>query len=329
MNLATKYLGLDLDHPFVVGASPLARTLDGAKRAEDAGASAIVLHSLFEEQFTRYQEGLEENVHAHEEAFGEATSYFTSAVSYHFGPEQYLEHLNQLKQALGIPVIASLNGTHPGGWANYSKYLADAGADALELNLYFQPTSVAESSAEVEKRLIEVVKAVRGSVGLPLSVKLSPFFTSLPQMAAQLKDAGADALVLFNRFYQPDIDLEELETVPTLKLSTPDELLLRLRWIAMLYGRFDLELAVTGGVHSAQDAAKAVMSGADVVQLVSCLLTHGYSLIGQMRDGFNAWLEENEYESLAQLKGSMSYLHAPQPEAIERANYLKILQSWA
>lgn len=328
MNLETQYLGLHLPHPFIMGASPLARTLDGARRAEDAGAAAIVLHSLFEEQFSRYEEGLQHHVLAHEETFSEATTYFPSDVVYHYGPEQYIEHLKSLKQALGIPVIASLNGTHPGGWASYATYLAEAGADAIELNLYEQPTSLTETAEAVEARLLEVVRAVRAAVNVPLAVKLSPYFTSLPLLAMRLREAGVNALVLFNRFYQPDIDIDELETVPTLKLSTSDELLLRLRWIAMLYRRTELELAVTGGVHTASDAAKAIMAGADAVLLVSAVLKNGFSKIHQLHEELAQWMTEKEYESLQQLKGSMSYLNAPEPESIERANYLKILQSW-
>ncbi|MGF1450822.1 MAG: dihydroorotate dehydrogenase-like protein [Opitutales bacterium] len=329
MNLETTYLGLKLKHPFMVGASPMARTIDNAKRAEDAGASAIVLHSLFEEQFTRYQYGLDQHVHGVEETFAEAPTYFVSTVAYHYGPEQYIEHVAKLTRALDIPVIASLNGSHTGGWTHYARFLEGAGAAALELNLYVTPTAVGQTGAAVEEELIKVVANVSGACSLPLAVKLSPYFTSLSHFAKQLELTGAKGLVLFNRFYQPDVDLEELDHVPTLRLSTPDELLLRLRWLAMLCGRVQCDLAITGGVHDREGAIKSLMSGADVIQLVSCLLKNGFGTIERLRREVVEWMEQMEYDSLEQLKGSMSHRRAPNPEAIERANYLKILQSWS
>lgn len=329
MDLKTRYLGLDLPHPFLAGASPLSKTLDSAKKAEDGGAAAMVVYSLFEEQFTRYHEGQEANVHQFEDTFAEATSYFTSSVEYHYQPEQYLEHIRQLKDNLGIPVVGSLNGTHTGTWVEYARNIEEAGADALELNLYYQPNAAEESASEVESRLLEIIRSVRKDLRIPLAVKLSPFFTSIPHFAREAKVAGADALVLFNRFYQPDIDTEELEIIPHLELSTSSELHMRLRWISMLYGRNDLDLAVTGGIHTAQDAAKAIMCGASAIQLVSCLLKNGPARIAALREHLEAWMEEKEYDSLQQMLGSMSYLKAPRPEAIERANYLKILQSWS
>lgn len=329
MDLSTRYLGLDLPHPFVVGASPLARTLDHAKRAEDAGAAAIVLHSLFEEQFTRYQYGLDANVHEHEETFAEAPTYFVSSVAYHYGPEQYIEHVAKLKQSLDIPIIASLNGSHLGGWTHYARFLEGAGASGLELNLYVTPRSTEESGEAVEASLLQVVENVSSSTSLPVSVKLSPYFSSLSHFAKRLEQAGAKGLVLFNRFYQPDVDLKELDHVPTLRLSTSEELLLRLRWMAMLCGRIECDLALTGGVHDRDGAIKAIMSGADCIQLVSCLLKMGLGTIQRLRDELATWMEEMEYVSVAQMKGSMSHRRAPNPEAIERANYLKILQSWS
>lgn len=328
MDLTTTYLGLKLPHPFIVGASPIGRTTDAARRAEDAGAAAIVMHSLFEEQFRQYEQGLEAHVYQYEETFAEATSYFTQEITYHYQPDDYLAHLGKLKEELAIPVVASLNGSHVGGWVEYAAALQEAGADALELNLYYQPNTSLESSLEVEERLLNIVSEVRSKVSLPLALKLSPFFTSLMHFAEQCGDRGADALVLFNRFYQPDIDLDNLETVPLLKLSSSSELLLRLRWLAMLHGRCDLDLSVTGGVHTHQDAIKSIMSGADSIQLVSCLLNSGVSTIRSLRDQMSAWMEQMEYESLEQMKGSMSYLNSPNPESIERANYLRILQSW-
>lgn len=328
MNLETTYLGLSLSHPFTVGASPLGSNLDRVRAAEDAGASAIVLHSLFEEQLLHHERGLDAHVHSYDESFGEATSYFPTAVDYHYGPEQYLTHLKAANEAVGIPVIASLNGTHLESWTHYAAEMEQAGAAALEMNLYYQPRSNIEDAATIEMRLLEAVHQVVAAIKIPVAVKLSPFFSSLPHFISRLEEAGAQAAVLFNRFYQPDIDIEELETQPRLQLSTSSELLLRLRWMAVLYGRTSLDLACTGGIHTREDAIKAVMSGADCLQMVSGLLQNGVERIGQIRTEVEQWMEEHEYESLEQMKGSMSYLHCPDPEAIERANYLRILQSW-
>lgn len=330
MNLETNYLGLKLQHPFVLGASPLASTLDRIRRAEDAGAAAIHIHSLFEEQINHHESGLHVHVHSYEESFGEAQNYFPPVVSDHnCGPEEYLEHLSKAKEAVDVPIIGSLNGTHIGGWTQYAELIQEAGADALELNLYHQPNTDEEGAEQMERRYSTIVSHVRSTVEIPLAVKLSPFFTALPHFVRQLENVGANGVVLFNRFYQPDIDIDALETRPTLKLSSSSELLLRLRWLAILYGRFEnLSLACTGGVHTRDDALKAVMSGADCVQMVSVLLQNNVEHLGQIRDEVAQWLEENEYDSLEQMKGSMSYEHAPNPEAIERANYLQILQSW-
>lgn len=328
MNLTTNYLGLELAHPFILGASPLAANLDRVRRAEDAGAAAITLHSLFEEQALRQEAGLAAHVYAHADSFGEASSYFPPQVDYHFGPEEYLDHIADAKEAVGVPIIASLNGTHLGGWNYFAKAIEEAGADALELNLYATPTISDESSEIIESRLAEIVKSVCKTVSIPVAVKISPYFTSVAQFARRLEDAGACGLVLFNRFYQPDIDLENLEITPSLQLSDSSELLLRLRWIAMLYGRCQLDLACTGGVHTRDDALKALMCGADAVQVVSALLRNGVEYITALRRETSSWLSENEYESLAQMKGSMSHRHAPDPEALERANYMRVLQSW-
>jgi dihydroorotate dehydrogenase (fumarate) len=328
MNLKTTYLGFELPHPFVVGASPIAAKLDRVRQAEDAGAAALVMNSLFEEQILHHEAGLQQHVYSHEESYAEATSYFPSPEDFHLGPDEYLERIREIKQAVDIPVIASLNGTNLGTWMEYAKYMEEAGADALELNLYYQPRSDEETCEQVEGGLIEIVEKVRQSVKLPLAVKLSPFFSSLPCFVKRVEEKGANAVVLFNRFYQPDIDIENLEAVPSLKLSDSSELLLRLRWLAILAGRTQLNLAVTGGVHTHEDAVKAVMAGADAIQLVSTLLRNGLPQITKLRRELAQWMEEREYESLAQMKGSMSYQHAPNPEAIERANYLRILQSW-
>ncbi|MEM8549785.1 MAG: dihydroorotate dehydrogenase-like protein [Verrucomicrobiota bacterium] len=328
MDLTTTYLGLKLPHPFILGASPLSARLDRIRQAEDAGAAAVTLYSLFEEQLLHHEAGLEAHVMSHQESFAEATSYLPTNYLYHQGPEQYLNHISVIKNAVDIPIIASLNGTHLGAWIQFAKYIEDAGADALELNIYHQPRNTEETAQDVEQSYLDVVSKVRASVKLPLAVKLSPFFSSLPHFVQQLEAKGADAVVLFNRFYQPDIDVENLEAVPTLNLSDSSELLLRIRWLAVLSGRYKLSLAVSGGVHSMQDAVKAVMAGADAVQLVSCLLRNGLDHIGLLKSEMTAWMEEMEYDSLEQMKGSMSYQHAPNPEAIERANYLRILQSW-
>jgi dihydroorotate dehydrogenase (fumarate) len=328
MNLQTDYLGLRLEHPFILGASPLAATLDRVRQAEDGGAAAIVIHSLFEEQITRHERGMEAHVLSHQESFAEATSYFPWAIDYHFGPDKYLEHLRAVKAAVSIPVMASLNGTRLGGWADFSAMIGETGVDALELNLYHQPRDTEETAEMVEKRMLQGVEAVRQATDIPITVKLSPFFSSLPHFVYELEQRGVAGVVIFNRFYQPDIDIDNLETVPRLVLSDSRELLLRLRWLAVLFGRYKMSLAVTGGVHTRDDAIKAIMAGADCIQMVSAPLQQGVSHFGKMRDALASWLVEKEYESLKQMKGSMSYLYAPNPEAIERANYLRILQSW-
>lgn len=328
MDLSTEYLGLRLPHPFVVGASPLIYRLDMVKRLEEAGAAAIVMHSLFEEQIIHQQSGVERHIHAHENAFAEATTYFPQAQEFHLGPEQYLEQLRAIKEAVSIPVIGSLNGLNEGTWIEYARLLEEAGADALELNLYMLPRSEEESASIIEQRCFQIVRMVRQYVTIPVSVKLSPYFTSLPHFARRMEEAGANALVLFNRFFQPDIDIEELETVAHLELSNSSELLLRLRWLAVLYGRYRLQLGVTGGVHTAEDALKSIMAGADCVQLVSALLLRGPQYLAEIKTKFQLWMEEHEYDSVEQMKGSMSYLHSPNPDIVSRANYMKIIQSW-
>lgn len=330
MNLETTYLGLRLEHPFTVGASPLCATLDGVRRAEDAGAAAIVFHSLFEEQLLHQEEGLEAHVLSYEDSSPEAESYFPqTVVDYPYGPEKYLEHLAQARDAVDIPLVASLNGTTLAGWTDFARRFEATGVDALELNLYYQPRHEEEGAAAVEERLLKIVSSVREAVRLPLAVKLSPFFSSLPNFVSRLGKAGANGVVLFNRFYQPDIDIEALETKPFLQLSTSAELPLRLRWLAMLHARHDgLSFAASGGVHNARDGIKAVMSGADAVQCVSTLLRHGVGYIGDMRQQMAEWMEQKEYKDLEEMKGSMSYAKTPNPGVIERANYLHTLQSW-
>ncbi len=328
MNLSTTYLGLKLAHPLMAGASPMVDDMGMVKRLEDAGASAIVMHSLFEEQITREEQGTIMDMQLSSNASAEAISYFPSPDDFRLGPEQYLEQLQRIKKAVAIPVIASLNGTTPAGWLRYGKLMQEAGADALELNVYYIPTDAKESSSDVEKRTLDIVRAVKAEVKIPVAVKLSPFFSSLAHFAVELEAAGADGLVLFNRFFQPDINVEELLAEPSLQLSSPSDLLLRLRWLAVLHGHVKGSLAVTGGVHDGIGALKAVMAGADAVQMVSALLIHGPERLAQTRADLAEWLEEHDYESLAQARGSMSLVKCPNPQAFTRANYMRILNGW-
>jgi len=328
MDLSTTYLGFPLPHPLMPGASPLVDDLDMVRRLEDAGAAAIVMHSLFEEQITREQLGSVHDMMVHEDSFAEALSYFPSPDEYALGPDRYLEQLRRVKAMVDVPVIGSLNGTTPQGWLSYAKQIQEAGADALEVNFYHVATDPQESGAAVEQRLLDVVRLVKAAVTIPVAVKLSPFFSSLPYVAQQLDALGADGLVLFNRFYQPDIDPEALEAVPRLNLSTSDELLMRVRALATLSGRVRASLAATGGAHTAIDALKAVMAGAHAVQMVAALLHHGPPHLRTVREELARWLEDHEYESLRQAQGSMSLLRCPDPDAFERGNYMRVLQTW-
>lgn len=328
MNLATTYLGLQLAHPLMAGASPMVDDMGMVKRLEDAGASAIVMHSLFEEQITREEQGTITDMELSSNTSAEAISFFPQPDEFRLGPETYLEQIRRIKAAVAVPVIASLNGTTPAGWLRYGKLMEQAGADALELNVYYIATDSKESGSDVEKRTLDIVRAVKAEVTVPVSVKLSPFFSSLAHFAMGLEAAGADGLVLFNRFFQPDINVEELTAEPSLQLSGPADLLLRLRWLAVLHGQVKGSLAVTGGVHDGLGALKAVMAGADAVQMVSALLIHGPERLAQARAGLAEWLEEHEYESLAQARGSMSLLKSPNPQAFTRANYMRILNGW-
>jgi dihydroorotate dehydrogenase (fumarate) len=328
MDLSTTYLGFQLPNPFMPGASPMVDSLDTVKRLEAAGAAAIVMHSLFEEQILQEQLATIYHMEVHDESFAEAVSYFPRPSEFALGPEQYLAHIEQLKKAVGIPVLASLNGVTPGGWVAHARRMQDAGADAIELNVYYLATDVDETGQRVEQRTLDILAAVKQSVSVPVAVKLSPFFSSLANFASRLDEAGADGLVLFNRFYQPEIDIESLEVVPRLELSHSSELLLRLRWLAVLCDRVRTSLAVTGGVHTAADAIKAIMAGADAVQMVSALLRHGPDYLRTMLADLEAWMREHEYESLAQMRGSMSHARSPDPAAFERANYMRVLQGW-
>jgi dihydroorotate dehydrogenase (fumarate) len=328
MDLSTTYLGMRLSSPLMPGASPLVDDLGAVRRLEDAGAAAIVMHSLFEEQVEGEPAALLRHTESHGEAFAEALSYFPSADLFPLGPEDYLEQVRRIKESVEVPVFGSLNGTTPGGWIKYARLMEEAGADAIELNLYTVATDPGVSGADVEQRTVELVRAVKESVRVPVAVKLSPYWSSVAHLAGRLAAAGADGLVLFNRFYQADIDVEELEVRRTLRLSDPSELVLRLRWLAALSGRVKVSLAATGGVHGAVDALKAVMAGADAVQMVSALLRHGPAHLGRVREEMARFLEERGYESLAQARGSMSLERCPDPAAYERAQYIRILQSW-
>jgi dihydroorotate dehydrogenase (fumarate) len=328
MDLSTEYLGLKLAHPFLPGASPLADDLDTVRRLEDAGAAAITLRSLFEEQIAREQVAAFIHMDRHGESFAEALTYFPSPDKFVFGPEEYLYHLRRVKDAVGVPVVASLNGTAPGRWLDYPPLIQQMGADALELNLYHLALDGTTSGADVERLALEVVREVKRSVTIPVAVKLSPFYSSLAHFAAELERAGADGLVLFNRFYQPDIDPEELQLARSLQLSTAAELPLRLRWVGVLSGRLGCSLAVSGGVHTALDGVKSVMAGAHAVQVVSALLQRGPSYLRVLREETEAWMERHEWTSLRSMRGNMSLMRCPDPAAYERANYMLILQGW-
>lgn len=328
MELKTTYLGLPLKNPVMPGASPLVCQLDNVRRLEDAGAAAIVMHSLFEEQIANDQ--LAEFTHTEQpaESFPEAVSYFPRMEDYALGPDRYLEQISRIKESVDIPVIGSLNGISLGGWTDHARLIEQAGADALELNVYYIATDPDESGVAVEKRTLDILQAVKASVTIPVAVKLSPFFSSPGNFAKKLDSLGADGVILYNRFYQPDIDIEELEASHRLDLSNSTELRLRLRWAAILHGHLKADIAVSGGVHTTEDIIKAIMCGANAVQVVSCLLKYGPSHIGSLITGLRHWLEDHEYESVDQMRGSMSLKHCPDPTFYERANYLRVLQLW-
>ncbi len=328
MDLTTQYLGLTLPHPLMPGSSPMIADLDRVRKLEDAGAAAIVMTSLFEEQIVGEEMATHHAIHSHAGSSGEASTYLPEHPDFLLGPDEYLEHLTKVKAAVKIPVIASLNGATRGGWLRYAKLMQDAGADALELNVYELQTDFTESGERVEDRTIDVVREIKRSVTIPVAVKLSPFYTSLAHFALELDHTGVDGLVLFNRFYQPDINIEELEVERVLHLSNSSELSLRLRWLAILSGRVRPSLAVSGGVHSPADVVKAIMAGAHAVQLVSALLQRGPEYIRVLRGELERFLEEHEYESLDQMRGNMDLMACPDPKAYERANYMLLLQSW-
>ena len=326
-DLRTNYLGMQLRTPLVPSASPLSQEVSSIRRMEDAGAAAVVLYSLFEEQLRQESLELDHHLSAGTESFAESLSYFPQASEYRLGPEGYLEHIRKAKEAVRIPIIASLNGATAGGWAEYAKEIEEAGADALECNIYSLPTDPDVSSAQVEQTYIDIVKAVKNTVSIPVAVKVSPFFSNLANMAKRLDQAGADGLVLFNRFYQPDIDLEELEIRPHVLLSTPQALRLPLTWIGILYGRVQASLAATSGVHDPQDAIKLLMVGANVTMICSALLRNGINHLRYLEQGIREWMERREYESVGQMQGSMSQLKCPDPGAFERAQYMRAVKS--
>lgn len=328
MNMETTYMGLALKNPLVASASPLSRELDHIRHMEDEGAAAVVLYSLFEEQINAESQSLDYFLSSTEEFHAEAGSYFPEMVGYNRGPEGYLEHIAAAKAAVGIPVIASLNGVSTGGWVRYARLMEEAGADALELNIFLVPTDLNQSGVNVEDKYVEIVREVRRNLRIPLAVKLGPYFSAMGNMARRLDEAGANALVLFNRFYQPDFDLEALEVVPSLNLSTPEELRLRLHWAAILYGRIRADIAVTGGVHTGYDVLKSMMAGATVACVTSALLWHGIGQMQKILTEVSAWMEEREYASIAEMRGSMSQRAVPDPGAFVRANYMKVLQSY-
>ena len=329
MDLTTTYLGLQLRSPLVVGAAaPLTEDIDNIKRMEDAGAAAVVLHSLFEEQLTQEQFELQHHLEYGTDSFAEALSYFPEPEIFHVGPEDYLNHIRQAKEMVNIPIIASLNGSTLGGWTDYARQIEQAGADALELNIYYVPTDFDLTASQVESNYLEILRSVKSAVTIPVAIKLSPFFSNMANMAKQLTEAGADGLVLFNRFYQPDINIEALEVQPNLLLSTPQAMRLPMRWIAILYGRLNIDLAATSGIHKPQDVLKMLMAGANVTILVSVLLRHGIKHIQAIEEGIRQWMEEYEYESVKQMQGSMSQINCPDESAFERAQYMKAIQSY-
>lgn len=329
MDLTTTYLGLKLKNPLVPSSSPLSRNLNSLKRMEDNGAAAIVLYSLFEEQITLESQNLNHYLTQGVESFPEALTYFPEAAEYETGPSEYLEHIRKAKETLEIPIIASLNGVSTGGWVKYATDIQAAGANALELNIYYVPTDLNLTGSEVEQIYVDVLTDVKEAVSIPVAMKLSPFFSSMANMAQRLDSAGASGLVLFNRFYQPDLDVENLEVVPHLLLSTSAELRLPLRWIAILYGRIEADLALTTGIHTAEDVLKGLMAGSCVTMIASELLRNGVNRIQEILVDLERWLVEYEYESVNQLQGSLSQINVSEPAAFERANYMRVLSSFA
>ncbi len=326
MDLSTTYLGFPLANPFVCSSSPLAQDRSQLRRMEDAGMAAVVLQSLFEEQIEQEALELHHALDHHAESYHEALSYFPDMKEYNLGPDGYLKYIEEAKQAVAMPIIGSLNGHTPGGWVRYARLMQQAGADALELNVYDIPSDPQVSGEAVESRVIDLVQAVRAEITLPLAVKLSPFYTAPAHLIQRLKQAGAQAVVLFNRFYQPDFDIDHLHVNHQLKLSHSDELLTRLHWVALLFGRVEIDLAVTGGVHTARDVLKCMMAGANVVMMASALIRHGVDHVSQLIEEILQWMFDHEYESIRQMQGSLSFRRAADPSVFERCNYMKLLR---
>jgi len=328
IDLTTNYLGLKLKNPVVVSASPLTEKLENFPRLEDAGAAAIVMYSLFEEQIEAESENIDSALEYGANSYAESTSYLPDMPKYHVGPDRYLDLLRKGKAAVSIPVIASLNGSSPGGWVRYSEYMQEAGADALELNIFDVPTDPNVTAEELENRYCDLLRTIRKNVRIPIAVKLGPYFTSCANFARKLSEAGADGIVIFNRFYEPDFDIEEMEVVPNLVLSSPHELRLRLHWAAILYHQVETYIAITGGVHDSTDVLKCMMAGAHVAMMTSALLKYGIEHIGVVLAGMEAWMTEHEYVSVKQMRGSMSMVNVQDPRAFLRGNYLKMLGSY-
>lgn len=328
MDLTTTYMGLQLKNPIVPSASPLSREIANIRAMEDAGASAVVFYSLFEEQISHEIGELDHFLSYGTESFAESLSYFPEPEVLHRGPDAYLEHIAKAKEAVDIPIIASLNGVTTGGWVDYARKMQDAGADAIELNVYYIPTDPELLGNTVEQTYIDTLTDVKSNLSIPVAMKLSPFFSSLANVARRLDEAGADALVLFNRFYQPDIELEELEVTPNVILSTPQAMRLPLRWIAILNGKIKADLAATSGIHTAEDVVKMLMVGAKVTMMCSALLQRGVGHMGKVLEEVEVWMDEHEYESVSQMQGSMSQQSCADPTAFERANYMKALSTY-
>ncbi len=328
MDLSTTYLGKKLKNPLVPSASPLSRDEASIKLMEDAGAGAVVLESLFEEQILHEKNEIDHYLSQGTESFAESLSYFPDSDMYNFGPDEYLEHIRKSKEAVDFPVIASLNGVSTGGWIEYARKMQQAGADAIELNTYYLATDPDKDSRVIEENYVEILREIKKVVTIPVAMKLSPFFTSLSSMAKKFDEEGVDGLVLFNRFYQPDIDLENLEVVPNLVLSSSESMRLPLRWVAILYGKIKANIAATSGIHTAEDVLKMIMAGADVTMLCAVLFQHGIGRITTILDDMRKWMEDHEYESVEQMKGSMSHKSVPEPAAFERANYMRVLKSY-
>jgi dihydroorotate dehydrogenase (fumarate) len=329
LDLTTTYLGLSLRNPLVASAGPVTESPADIKRLEDHGIAAVVMPSLFEEQLRVQSAALDRSLESGTQSFAESLTYFPDMTDYNLGPDRYLEKIRKAKESVSIPVIASLNGSTPGGWVKYAKQMEQAGADALELNIYALQTDPEVSGSTVEESYCQLVREVKSNVKIPVAVKLSPYFSAMANMARRLAAAGANALVLFNRFYQPDFDLEALEVVPDLHLSISRDLLIRLHWTSILYGRVNADIAITGGVHTAEDVLKSMMAGARVAMMTSVLLQNGISHLDELREDLTRWMQEHEYDSIRQMQGSMSQKSVPDPKAFERANYMRVIGSYS